>query len=415
MPTRDYTKNPCIAMRGGKPMRSSFFGASKRHVATRRSAVVAAALLVSTCLATNAAGAETQPTTDKALQQHLRELVTGPQAPPGAIVLLDRNGTSQVYEAGTAQLGARAVRPPRPSDSMRIASVSKAFSGAVALGLVSEGKLGLDDTLGERMPSMPKAWHGVTLRQLLNHTSGLPDYTKSPKFQRTFGDDPRHTFNSQQLLQFVADQPLQFPPGTKYAYSNSDNTAAALMSEAVTGSSYTELLKGYTYRPLSLKNTSMPGGYSMPNPYIHGYESNGDAQEDVSKMFSMSGLWAAGGMLSTPRDLTAFIRSYAKGSQISNKTRNQQRTFIDDRKSDPPGPGTNAAGLALYRYTTRCGTVYGHTGNFFGYTQLAAATPDGRHSITFTVTTQVNEKGKPGLLKKLRQIQEEAICTLLRP
>lgn len=68
-------------------------------------------------------------------------------------------------------------------DRMRIASASKAFSGAAALSLVSKGALSLNDTIGERLPDQPKAWSEVTLRQLLNHTSGLPDFTQSQRFR----------------------------------------------------------------------------------------------------------------------------------------------------------------------------------------------------------------------------------------
>ncbi|MFF7182939.1 serine hydrolase [Streptomyces sp. NPDC008121] len=349
------------------------------------------------------------------LQQRLRELVNGPQAPPGAIAVLDRNGSVQVYQAGTAQRGTK--QPLRTGDYMRIAGISKAFSGAVALGLVSQGRLGLDDTLGKRVPALPKAWHQVTLRQLLSHTSGLPEYSQSPEFQRIFGENPRHTFNSQQLLKFAAKQPLRFPPGTKYAYSNSDNVAAALISEAASGARYDALLKKYVYQPLGLKNTSLPSGYRILHPYMHGYDpadSGSGAPRDVSELFSMSGPWAAAGMVSTPRDLTAFIRAYARGSLLSPAIRSQQLAFVPGRKADTPGPGANAAGLGLYQYTTRCGTVYGHTGSLFGYTQLAAATPDGKRSITFTITARANENTRPSILKKLRQTQEEAVCALLR-
>jgi D-alanyl-D-alanine carboxypeptidase len=116
--------------------------------------------------------------------------------------------------------------------------------------------------------------------------------------------------------------------------------------------------------------------------------------------------------VSTPSDLTAFIRAYAGGKLISPKTRVQQLRFVDG-SSEPAGPGRNEAGLAIFRYTTRCGVVLGHTGNFFGYTQLAVATPDGRRSLTFSITTRVSGLIKPEILAKLRSIQEEYVCALL--
>lgn len=116
--------------------------------------------------------------------------------------------------------------------------------------------------------------------------------------------------------------------------------------------------------------------------------------------------------MSTPKDLTSFIRAYAGGRLISPPTRRQQLAWIDGA-SEPAGPGTNAAGLAIFRYTTRCGVVYGHTGNFPGYTQLAAATPDGKRSLTFSLTTHVNKDNKPALLAEVRSVEEDFVCALL--
>jgi D-alanyl-D-alanine carboxypeptidase len=297
---------------------------------------------------------------------------------------------------------------------MRIASTAKAYSGAVALRLVDRGELRLDDTIGRRLPDLPRAWHEVTLRQLLNHTSGLPDYSADREFQDLLLADPRRRFDSRRLLDFVADEPLAFPPGSRYRYSNSDNLAVALMAEAATGSRYEELLDRLVYRPLHLRNTSLPQGYRMPRPYLHGYDvTPPDPPEDVSELLSASGVWASGGIVSTPEDMTSFVRGYASGALISTNTLREQRRWIDGA-SEPAGPGDNEAGLAIFRYETRCGVVYGHTGNFPGYTQLIAATGDGSRSLTFSINTQVNQQNKPVLLAKLRAIQENFVCALLR-
>jgi D-alanyl-D-alanine carboxypeptidase len=129
-------------------------------------------------------------------------------------------------------------------------------------------------------------------------------------------------------------------------------------------------------------------------------------------VLSASGVWASGGIVSTPADLTRFIRGYAGGALVSPATLREQRRWIDGA-SEPAGPGKNKAGAAIFRYSTRCGVVLGHTGNFPGYTQLIAATPDGRRSLTFSLTTQVNEATKPDLLKKLREVEENFVCALL--
>ncbi|WP_393063264.1 serine hydrolase domain-containing protein [Streptomyces sp. LN549] len=374
------------------------------------------ALLAAACVAGPVhapAHAEEAPADhDRALRRQLQELTTAPGGPPGAIAVLKRGSRTEVIRAGVAETGTgRAIAA---TDHMRIASTAKAYSGAVSLQLVDRGRLRLNDTIGHVLPRLPRAWHRVTLRQLLNHTSGLPDYTEDPEFLDLLTANPRRHFDSRRLLDFVAAEPLAFRPGAKYAYSNSDNIAVALMAEAVTGRRYEDLLAQLVYRPLGLRSTTLPQGYRMPEPYMHGYDvTPPDPPEDISEALSASGVWASGGIISTPKDMTAFIRGYAGGRLISDRTRRQQLNWVDGA-SEPAGPGENKAGLAIFRYTTRCGVVYGHTGNFPGYTQLVAATPDGKRSLTFSLTTQVNKTNKPELLGRVRAVEENFVCALLR-
>ncbi|WRZ93640.1 beta-lactamase family protein [Streptomyces sp. NBC_01007] len=376
------------------------------------------ALLAAACLTgvvsapADAGSGSTDRDHDRALQKQLEELVRSPGGPPGAIAVLRREGESRIVRAGVADIDSG--RPIEPNDHTRIASTAKAFSGAVALGLVDRGTLSLGDTIGRRLPSLPRKWHAVTLRQLLNHTSGLPDYTRSPEFLEILTADPRHHFDSRRLLDYVAGEPLLFRPGSQYKYSNSDNIAVALMAEAATGRRYEQLLRELVYRPLRLRDTSLPQGYEMPEPYMHGYDVQPpNPPEDISEVLSASGVWASGGIISTPADLTRFIRGYAGGALISKATLREQRHWIDGA-SEPAGPGENKAGAAIFRYSTRCGVVLGHTGNFPGYTQLIAATPDGRRSLTVSLTTQVNQTTKPELLKELRKVEENLVCALLK-
>ncbi|MFF5387772.1 serine hydrolase domain-containing protein [Streptomyces sp. NPDC013012] len=361
-----------------------------------------------------ATGLPPSPSPDKALQRQLDDLVRTVGGPPGVIALMQTGDRTTVHRAGVADT--RTGRPPRADEYTRLASVSKAYSGAVALRLVDRHRLGLDDTIGRRLPALPKAWHEVTLRQLLGHTSGLPDFSTAPAFLEILTADPRHHFDSRRLLDFVADRSLLFPPGSRYAYSNSDNIAVALMAEAVTGRPYEQLLEQLVYRPLDLRRTFLPQGYRMPRPYLHGYDVTPPAPpEDISEALGASGVWASGGIVATPEDLNAFVRAWAGGrGYLSEEVRNQQRRFLPGAASEPAGPGTNSGGLAIFRYETRCGTVYGHTGNFPGYTQFAAATADGRRSLTFSINTQTSKSLKPELLAKVRTVQENFVCALLR-
>ncbi|WP_445044127.1 serine hydrolase domain-containing protein [Streptomyces sp. SAS_272] len=380
----------------------------------RRTVLVfaAASLAVLAPVTAGTAAGTAGPTGDRTLQRQIEQFVREPGGPPAVIAVLRDGKQTRVFRAGAADLATG--RPPRVNDHMRIASTAKAFSGAVALSLVDRGTLRLDDTLRKRLPQLPAAWGQVTLRQLLHHTSGLPDYSQSPGFMAELAADPRHHFDSRHLLDYVAGEPLLFAPGSRYAYSNSDNIAVALMAEAATGTPYEQLLQRLVYRPLGLRDTSLPQGYRMPEPYLHGYDMSDPASpEDVSELVSASGAWASGGIVSTPLDMTRFIRGYASGALYGKRLVREQRRWIAGA-SVPAGPGRNAAGLAVFRYTTRCGVVLGHTGNFPGYTQLVAATPDGRRSLTFSLTSQINAAGDPARLERLRAVQENFVCALLR-
>lgn len=378
-----------------------------------RSRLAAATVAFACALALAATALSASPAAASAgdgLQRELDSLVAAKGGPPGAIVVLDRRGHRTVYRAGLA-----VIDPRRPStnDHMRIASVAKAFSGAVALRLVDRGTLHLDDTIASRLPQLPAAWGAVTLRELLQHTSGLPDYSSAASFVNLVREDPRRRFDSRRLLSFVADRPLLFAPGTRYQYSNSDNIAVALMAEAATGRRYEDLLKSLVTDRLGLRHTSLPSGFELPRPFLHGYVvPPTGAPEDVSTALGASGAWASGGIVSTPNDLDTFIRAYAGPALLSRSTREQQQDVVAGG-SEPPGPGANAAGLAIFRYTTRCGVVYGHTGNTLGYTQLALATADGSRSLTFSVNETLTPKTDPALFAVMRGIQEDFVCELL--
>jgi D-alanyl-D-alanine carboxypeptidase len=274
---------------------------------------------------------------------------------------------------------------------MRIASVAKAFSGGVALSLVDRGKLSLDDTIGEIRPDLPAAWSQVTLRNVLGHTGGLPEYITSPGFAAALTRNPRGYLSPLDLIGFVADEPLEFPPGSTYEYSDTDNIVVGLMAEAATGRSYERLLRTLVYKRLELRGTSLPDGFQMPRPFVHGYDIDPpQPPEDVSQLISPSGAWASGGIVSTPRDLNTFVRAYGGGRMFASSVREQQFQFLPGGASQPPGPGENSAGLAIFRYRTKCGTVFGHTGSFPGYTQLTATTRGGRRSVIVSANQQLD-------------------------
>jgi D-alanyl-D-alanine carboxypeptidase len=349
-------------------------------------------------------------TTDAEVLQGLEGLVTSPGGPPGAIATLYRDGKLTTLSTGRADNQKRAK--PRATDHMRIASVAKAFSGAVALHLVREGKLGLADTIANLLPTLPSAWGAVTVEELLHHTSGVPDYTKSDGFIKQAETNPRGYVSPQKVISWVANEPLVFKPDSKYEYSNTDNIVVGLMVEAVTGETYADNLQQIVFGPTKLTQTSLPTKVKIPSPFIHGYlpATETESEQDVSEFLSPSGAWASGGIVSTPQNLNAFIRADLGLEFFGRAEQQRQMNWWAGGESSPPGPGKNSAGLALFRYQTKCGTVYGHTGNFPGYVQFAAATADGSRAVTTTLNIPA-PTGK--LLAQLRRVQTAAVCDLL--
>jgi D-alanyl-D-alanine carboxypeptidase len=302
---------------------------------------------------------------------------------------------------------------------MRIASVAKAFNGATALVLVDQGVLRLTDTIGRWLPKLPAAWHSVTLRQLLSHTSGVPDFLKSEAFVDRFTSAPDDPPSPATLLGF-APKKLDFPAGAAYAYSNSDNIAVGLMIEAATNQPYETVLSQRVLKPLGLQQTSLPRSAAIPRPYLHGYalDRHHPRPQDVSDGLAGGWAWASGGVISTPANLNTFIRAYVSGRLISASLRHSwQRLFIPAAGSEPPGPGDNSASMALFRYETPCGTVYGHSGNTVGYTQYAVATADGSRSAVISINLQrtatSTDQGAK-VFAGLRRVVQAAICAAAR-
>lgn len=388
-----------------------------RWLPTQRTGRAGFVLLVLACWACvpSVAAAAKSDTAKSSLQTALNDLVASPDGPPGAIAVVQHGDETSVVTAGVADTGTMAS--PDANDHIRVASVAKAFSGATALALVAHHTLSLDDSVGRWLPDLPHAWHRVTLEELLHHTSGVPDFSKCSTFQQAVRASLQDPPPPEQLLSyaekppcFKADKPLEFTPGSKYEYSNSDNVIVGLMIQAATGESYGDALSHDVAQPLGLSQTTLPSSSSMPVPYVHGYAPDPpQAQEDVSQAIAAGWSWASGGVVSTPGDANRFVRGYVKGTLTDAASHARQFHFIEGT-SEPPGPGTNAAGLAIFRYRTKCGTVYGHTGNTLGYTQFIAASAHGTDSVSVTVSGQITPKERPSLFPELRKVFELGVC-----
>ena len=375
-----------------------------------KAAVVAVSVVVLVgLLAVPPASAKFRGAPNSKLQKQLNAIVESAAGPPGIAMLVDRGAHTEFFSAGTAEVGKR--RPPAPTDAFRIASVSKGFNAYLAAKLIDNGVLSLDTTLREKIPGVLPGAEGVSLRQLLQHTSGLADYIRAPTFVEQLIADPARYFSPLQLTEFVRGEALEFAPGSRYHYSDTDNIAAGLIEERASGLSYQQLLRGRVFGALKMRDSSLPRTVEMPRPFMHGYEVEpGEKPEDVSELINPAGAWASGGIVSTPIDMLRFARHYVPTVLATSTV--EGPFYLGS--SSPPGPGKNFAGLGIFRYVTGCGTVYGHTGSFPGYRIFVAATSDGKRSVVFVANSQiVPGQGSQRISKEITRAQGRAICRAL--
>jgi D-alanyl-D-alanine carboxypeptidase len=365
--------------------------------------VALASLLLSSPAATKMSGAPSS-----GLQRQLEAIVESKGGPPGIATLITRGGHKEFLAAGTAGGGLL----PAPGLHFRIASVAKAFNSYAAIKLAGSG-LSLSTTLGQSIPGVLPAAEAVTLRELLQHTSGIAEYIQAPAFGELLNANPTRYFSPTELTGFVRDEALEFTPESRYHYSDTDNIAAGLMEEEASGVPYEKLLGQRIFKPLGMRESSLPRTQKMPRPFLHGYDVEpGKKPEDVSELLSASGAWASGGIVSTPLDLSRFLPSYVP--TVLGAARKAKVAFRPGASS-PPGPGKNSASIGVFRYQTGCGTVYGHTGSFPGYRVFIAATANGKRSVVFVASAQIipGGQGSQPVAKAITRAQAQAVCRAL--
>jgi D-alanyl-D-alanine carboxypeptidase len=369
---------------------------------------MALTLLLVGSVSLSATSTQQQAPTQKEVQTALEKAVAA--GVPGIALEIRTPEGGEFLAAGVASL--EQERPLRPEDRFRIASVNKAFTGAVVMDLIEEGKLSLDDTVERWVPGLLEKGDSITVRNLLGHTSGLPEYTKDEEFVEAFtsGKD----LSPREVVSFVSSEPLAFEPGTSYEYSDTDNIVLGLIIEAATGRSYEQELRSRIFEPLGLRATTLPHSPEMPDPHAHGYQYDpeGDGAgkpDDVTTALDPSAAWASGALISTPGDVSRFFGALLGGELLGEETLEQMQETVAGEGS-PSGPGIKHAGLGIFSYELPCGVVWGHTGQFPGYQAFGAATPDGRAALAMLVNaTDISEQANEALV----HAQQLAACRAL--
>lgn len=288
---------------------------------------------------------------------------------PGVAGLARRGGRVVTAASGAADV--TTGRPMAPGDRFRVGSITKTMVATVVLQLVAEHRLRLGDSVARWLPGLVPSGQDITVRELLQHTSGLFDYTKDPGFLRAFLADPTRVWQPRALIRIAVTHPPWFPPGTRFRYSNTDYVLLGLIVQAATGQPVGQELADRIFVPLGLRHTSLPFTQVIPpRPYAHGYllgQPGGPL--DITRV-SPSWAWAAGAVVSTAADLARFYTALLTGRLLPPPLLHQMLTTV------PAGHGVGY-GLGILSLPTPCGTAWGHNGAFPGYYSNAFTTRAG--------------------------------------
>ncbi|MEU1477297.1 serine hydrolase domain-containing protein [Streptomyces sp. NPDC005760] len=348
-------------------------------------AATAVALTAGFAAPAMAAGADSHEGTRQAVRAAVQDGVPG-------VTLTAKDGRSTW--STTAGVGNLRTHAPRSADDRyRVGSITKTFVSTVLLQLEAEGRLSLDDTVEKWLPGVV---HGnghdgsrITVRQLLNHTSGIFNYTADETFGRTyFLKDGffRHRYDTQTPRQLVAvamGHKPDFAPGTSWNYSNTNYVVAGMVIQKVTGRSYGEEIRHRIIEPLHLRATSVPGTrVTVPKPSSRAYSKL--AQTATGPTYDVTELnpslaSSAGEMISDSADLDRFYAALLKGRLLPPRQLKEMKTTVTVE-----GIPNAGYGLGLIDRELSCGVhVWGHDGGIHGSSSVAVTTADGRHSLAF--------------------------------
>ncbi|WP_242882753.1 serine hydrolase domain-containing protein [Actinomadura litoris] len=319
---------------------------------------------------------------DRAPLRELMHRLTTVDGGPGAILhVRDRRGGT-VLTSGVADVTSRA--PMRAGSEYRIGSMTKPFVATVLLQLVGERRVVLDAPVERYLPGVVRGngndGRVVTVRQLLQHTSGIPDYLAHLDRQEILRNPLVH-HGTRDLVDFALTHPRTFKPGERWGYSNTNYLLAGMIIQRVTGHTYGREIRRRVIGPLGLRHTSVPGDRTaISGPHPRGYARPApDAPLLDITAFNPSLAGASGSMISSGADLNRFLGALVGGRLLRPaQLREMMRTRSTRNPGDPVDPHHRAYGLGLESKSLPCGGLYwGHGGDVFGFKTAGGATAGG--------------------------------------
>ncbi len=280
--------------------------------------------------------------------------------------------------SGTTDL--RRKQAMKPDDILRVGSVTKTFTAVIILKLVEEGNLSLDDTLSRWYPDFPNA-ERITIRQLLNHTSGIPEIIPLILMKSIISS----TFwQTQELVKIANREKPLFTPGSAFSYSNTNYILLGLIAEKVTAKTAVQLLHEIIIDPLGLQHTFFVPYEKAPSTLVPGWDRDlshfpGMLDIGVKNTSWATGAYTSGALISNASDLATFFDDLFSGALLSPAMMKEMTTYID-----APNPGFSEQtgyGLGLMQLDIDGHELVGHVGQFMGSTAIAVVSPRENYTI----------------------------------
>jgi D-alanyl-D-alanine carboxypeptidase len=283
------------------------------------------------------------------------------------------------WESVTGLADVASLTPTRRNDRFAIRSITKSFTVTLVLQLVacSNGAISLDDPIGKYLKGVPDG-DTITLRELANMTSGLFNYTASKPFQQALIADLARAWTPDELLSYAFEEPVNFAPGSRFEYSNTNTLLLGQFIEAVTGKPFDEVLAEKILHPLDLSATDFLSGTTLPPPSARGYQGETEDGQPDDIVINLSSLSFAGAMATNLHDLARWGRVLTQGTLLPADLQ-KQRFVARSTAGDPTSPVYDTYGLGI-------GEVagwWGHTGEALGF-EAAVFHQPGRNE-TFAV------------------------------
>ena len=344
------------------------------------------------------------------LQQILDSAVESPKTVFPGTALYVSHPKLGTWAGAAGEGNINPATPMRAEDTFRAGSIVKPFVAATILQLVEEGKFTLDDRLPALLPQDVVARIAdadrITVRMLLNHTSGIPEYSDE-QFDRMVIADLHRVWHVEEFLDLAAAHPRQFEPGERYAYSNTDYNLLGLIIEEATGESWRAVVRERVIDRLDLKHTSLPepGDVSIGSDAAHGYELVNGKRRDTSDVDpSMAGAAGGNALVTTTEDLTRFLDALLAGKLFERpETLEEMLTFVEATDN----PGKVGYGLGIERYQLPGGVeVIGHLGTGAGYRAFVGHLPAQEIDIAMVITSP--DDPTPVLIPALELMVAEA-------